>query len=196
MKFKSIIAATCACLAVVTFNANAAFLPAPVGSTVSGSLDVVDPNGLHIGAVPVDFSPPAGDFGFMYLGNPGVGYNSTFYATEGTYDFIFDSDPYVPSVPVSMTVGVDQLGMRTFIDWNGNTFDILTVWDVTTLGNLTTLMAIDLEGDGIRGFLMPNGPFAGFNFIMDVTIATPIPAAIWLFGSGLIGLIGLARRKT
>ena len=26
--------------------------------------------------------------------------------------------------------------------------------------------------------------------------AVPIPAAVWLFGSGLIGLIGLARRKT
>ncbi len=25
--------------------------------------------------------------------------------------------------------------------------------------------------------------------------AVPIPAAIWLFGSGLIGLIGIARRK-
>ena len=25
--------------------------------------------------------------------------------------------------------------------------------------------------------------------------AVPIPAAIWLFSSGLIGLIGLARRK-
>ncbi|MGB5642340.1 MAG: VPLPA-CTERM sorting domain-containing protein [Gammaproteobacteria bacterium] len=24
----------------------------------------------------------------------------------------------------------------------------------------------------------------------------PIPASVWLFGSGLIGLIGLARRKT
>ena len=26
--------------------------------------------------------------------------------------------------------------------------------------------------------------------------AVPVPAAVWLFGSGLIGLIGLARRKT
>ena len=26
--------------------------------------------------------------------------------------------------------------------------------------------------------------------------AVPVPAAVWLFGSGLIGLVGLARRKT
>jgi len=32
------------------------------------------------------------------------------------------------------------------------------------------------------------------NFTMSVT-TVPVPAAIWLFGSGLIGLIGLGRRK-
>ena len=26
--------------------------------------------------------------------------------------------------------------------------------------------------------------------------AVPIPAAVWLFGSGLLGLVGMARRKT
>ena len=33
-------------------------------------------------------------------------------------------------------------------------------------------------------------------FEVDIKVeAVPVPAAIWLFGSGLIGLIGLARRK-
>jgi hypothetical protein len=31
--------------------------------------------------------------------------------------------------------------------------------------------------------------------IVDVTTVVPIPSAAWLFGSGLIGLIGIARRK-
>ena len=26
-------------------------------------------------------------------------------------------------------------------------------------------------------------------------IETPVPAAVWLFGSGLLGLIGMARRR-
>ena len=34
----------------------------------------------------------------------------------------------------------------------------------------------------------------GFEFDIKVE-AVPIPAAVWLFGSGLIGLIGVARRK-
>lgn len=37
--------------------------------------------------------------------------------------------------------------------------------------------------------------FAVLDGDVGASIATPVPAAIWLFGSGLIGLIGLARRK-
>ncbi len=39
---------------------------------------------------------------------------------------------------------------------------------------------------------------SGFNYDLQLTevSAIPLPAAVWLFGSGLIGLIGLARRKT
>jgi hypothetical protein len=32
------------------------------------------------------------------------------------------------------------------------------------------------------------------NMVVDIQ-AVPVPAAVWLFGSGLIGLVGLARRK-
>jgi hypothetical protein len=62
---------------------------------------------------------------------------------------------------------------------------------------------------------MWDGPFAGFNANFDVLSLTmtnsnagysigpfdpgpqvvPVPAAVWLFGSGLLGLVGVARRK-
>ena len=35
----------------------------------------------------------------------------------------------------------------------------------------------------------------GISSALVRTSAVPVPAAVWLFGSGLIGLIGLARRK-
>jgi len=56
--------------------------------------------------------------------------------------------------------------------------------------------------DGIGGSPMIDGPFAGFNANFDITAmhyssfdVIPIPSAVWLFGSGLVGLAGLARRK-
>ena len=36
--------------------------------------------------------------------------------------------------------------------------------------------------------------YAGSALVRDIS-AVPIPAALWLFGSGLLGLIGIARRK-
>ena len=52
---------------------------------------------------------------------------------------------------------------------------------------------------GIGGSPMPDGPLIGSNINFDVTSLTvtsvPVPAAVWLFGSGLLGLMGVARRR-
>ena len=59
--------------------------------------------------------------------------------------------------------------------------------------------------DGISGSPMVDGPFYGAivnfdigsgNSLTVLNVSTvPVPAAVWLFGSGLLGLIGVARRK-
>lgn len=66
------------------------------------------------------------------------------------------------------------------------------------------LTSTDNDGDGTLGIPMTNqgpyggGPFAGysldFNLHGNMTVV-PVPAAAWLFGSGLPGLIGIARRQ-
>jgi hypothetical protein len=70
-------------------------------------------------------------------------------------------------------------------------------------GNQTWMLAaVDGNGDGVMGIPMAaGGPFAGFNAGFNANMTptlnspVPVPAAVWLFGSGLLGLIGIARRK-
>ena len=45
--------------------------------------------------------------------------------------------------------------------------------------------------DGFKG---PEDPITGSTLAIDVQVV-PVPAAVWLFGSGLIGLVGVARRR-
>lgn len=67
--------------------------------------------------------------------------------------------------------------------------------------------ALPLIANSIGGSPMIAGPFTGFNANFDIQTLTvtsitpdapaavPVPAAAWLLGSGLLGLVGVARRK-
>jgi hypothetical protein len=48
---------------------------------------------------------------------------------------------------------------------------------------------------GTHGGNFKNNIFYGWAVRAGDVGAVPVPAAVWLFGSGLLGLIGVARRK-
>ena len=55
----------------------------------------------------------------------------------------------------------------------------------------------DNAGDFASACLTPGGANIGGNGDCSVGInPVPVPAAVWLFGSGLLGLIGISRRRT
>jgi hypothetical protein len=74
---------------------------------------------------------------------------------------------------------------------------------VLDLGNMWYFQSIQFEATAtsqVLEFRLGQGSeqsYMSIDGIMlsDATSPVPVPAAVWLFGSGLIGLIGIARRK-
>lgn len=91
------------------------------------------------------------------------------------------------------TVPTGSIGGNINFAWGATTgIDVFMVWSADGLTSL------DIDGDGTPGARMVDGPFPGFS--ANFTAASgptvvPVPAAVWLLGSGLVGLVGVARRK-
>ena len=75
--------------------------------------------------------------------------------------------------------------------WSANpTIPVTSDWDVTATGN-TAVVTVNAAT-----ILATSSAFPGFHpgFSGDLT-KIPVPAAVWLMGSGLLGLVGVARRR-
>jgi len=88
-------------------------------------------------------------------------------------------------------LGIDLLGI--FSPANGDHFDLFMAENI--YGDFTSLLFPELTG-GLLWDLTLYEDFSGSTDVLRLSVSQiPIPAAVWLFGSGLIGLIGIARRK-
>ena len=73
--------------------------------------------------------------------------------------------------------------------WTTYSYSTTTGADVS--GGVTLLLKVDC---GANSACVSDAYFDNVTISTDVS-AVPVPAAVWLFGSGLLGLIGVARRK-
>jgi len=114
--------------------------------------------------------------------------------------FNFDSPINAFAIDIYGALNVGGPGTLTLSNENGASGFILTgpnttgVLEVLDFGGLiddvqsfsTVTLTASQTGDGIQ---FDRLQFGALNAVV------PVPAAVWLFGSGLIGLIGIARRK-
>lgn len=171
------------CVECSLTTANYEFNDPNIGNVASGNLTVTDySSGFEIDS---------------FFGFPLIAHDVTFYWGSGTYSFDSIGDSVTSGQNISMTVNSGQLGMHFLFDWSVSTdIDVLNVFDVSYLNGDMVLTSTDVDGNGIVGFAMVDGPFQGVDMATNFVVATPIPAAAWLFGSGLLGLLGVAKRKS
>ena len=83
----------------------------------------------------------------------------------------------------NFTLTADQVAFGTYFDWS-------------TGSSIPVVAIFNNDGSAGPGVPMVVGPFPGQAPTWQGTVsAVPVPSAVWLFGSGLIGLVGFARRK-
>jgi hypothetical protein len=99
-----------------------------------------------------------------------------------------------PSLSFSIDLGNDGSTTDDIFDYiAGSSLDNLFAAHITGFDDLNPLLpedtgcVIDSEGNAT--------PECNLLTSVYVTTAVPVPAAVWLFGSGLLGLVGMARRK-
>lgn len=137
-----------------------------------------------------------------------VGFDFSFFGPVSAYTIPDKlNDPNNPQLGVypapsgDITNGVMSLNLESWTaGWGGNEFNqgASTADGSMTISNLTDLGGGQYSFTADWSRLIEGGPFNGQTgyWTMDGTATVvPIPAAAWLMGSGLLGLVGVARRR-
>ncbi len=200
---------------LMAFNAQAAIVIPPQLWLVPNNTSI------NVGDVlTFDMYVDASSVGGILAGGLDLFYNSSMLTYNG--DFAFDpgfpTDPFLSltgddcaTSPTPNCAGPGEINGIAFGDFGG-----LAAAGTTLIGSLSftgaspgisslTMADNDLPAGpwyntagNLLSTLAPAGTYAMAYGISNVTVSPtviPVPAAVWLFGSGMLGLAGVARRR-
>jgi hypothetical protein len=139
------------------------------------------------------------------------------YSNVGSGSLVTNATGFATSGSLVMTSGADIGSYALFSGGSLPTFSPkgAFIFDNMTFNGNNPALALDVwgllfVGKGLEINIWGNGPGKPFSFYsfdgssfnvssngasFALTAATPVPAAVWLFGSALMGLIGMGKRK-
>lgn len=162
----------------------------------------------------------AGGPGTLLLGNLLFDWNGT---SSIPVSVVWDAAGLFDAMSAGLSEGEVVTGGATPASENGDgafpdgAVLATTTWNTTTIGDgalgVNPSGTLPLIADSVGGSPMTSGPWRYSNMVFDITefsvsactdtgagidacaAAVPVPATIWLFGSGIAGLAALARRR-
>ena len=214
MNKSRLLGAVCACLAVFSFSANAALLSVDLNTFGDGLITRDDSTGLDWLDL-TETNNTSRDYVLTQLGSGGL-FDGWRYATSTEVvalwadnfgiDLGLGASPSSPTVDPGVQMAASFLGNIINETYPG-------FYDYGTTGVTSTVSTNYYpQYDLLGAYHQIGSPSTSYLTRTNSSLATsssqgdaghylvqtspvPVPAAVWLFGSGLLGLIGIARSK-
>ena len=168
------------------------YIVEPIGVSSGGAFDAWNPFGFTTCSDPDGCVPVAPSY-------PDKGWIHTYSVQSSNISSVNVNG--VDITPVTISPDLPEAVFQTFfldtagdVRFNVGSELLYPGADLALLAGLTSTFTLDVAG--FVGFAILDDPYhdnlGGVSLNLS---AIPVPAAVWLFGSGLFGLIGVARRR-
>ena len=196
-------AAVCACLVVLSFKANASYVDYGTYTTVNGLdwLDLTETAGMSYNEVSAELGAGGLFEGWSYatpiqvsefwdaFGGDSAHYNGWSTQNNGLFDAIAPLWGDLICHATCCLPGEGQSSKLTADVATTGTHNYSLMFDYYLYSNAATRDFIVLQA----GQWADDSGNIGYGSALIRTSLVPIPAAVWLFSTGLLGLIGIAR---